>query len=314
MNGAFADLYRVTGPDGNTYGPVRHAILASWVREGRVTRATLVQRGEEPPVEAGSLPELASAFPTSQPFPPAPAMDAPPFPSAVPIPAAFQPWALIEQAWGLVKQDWMVYGAMYFLMSLLVFMVGVIPYAGFVLGPLLSGPLMVGVWRTVLGRIDGRPPRVEMLFCGFDRFGDAFLAALLTTVLTGIGFALCIVPGLYLSVVWAFALAIVAETRLGFWDAMQASVRITSGHRWDLFLLLLAGFLVLLLGFLVCFIGVFIAAPVCMFALGLAYRFLQEKARSGSVPAAGPTAPAVDPSTPGADPSAPGTPAAEGTA
>jgi uncharacterized membrane protein len=311
MNGDLPDQYRVTGPDGKSYGPVRLPVLADWVREGRVTRASLVRRGDEPAVPAGSLPELAGAFPAPDPFHRPPEPEAPPFPSAAPIPRELHAWGLIEQGWGLVTEDWMVYGVMFLLMSLLSFTVNLIPYAGPVMSMLLTGPLMVGMWRALLGRIDGRPARVEMLFSGFDRFWDAFVAMLLTSVITGVGFALCIVPGLFLLVVWAFALPIIAETRLGFWEAMQTSVQITRGYRWKLFLLLLAGVLVSILGLLVCVVGFFIALPVFYFALGLAYRFLQEEARRAAATTAASLTPSASPEPLGDGPPGGASPGAE---
>jgi uncharacterized membrane protein len=133
--------------------------------------------------------------------------------------------------------------------------------------------------------IDGRPPRVGMMFEGFDRFGDAFLAYLVRTLLVALGFLCLIVPGIILAVMWAFTFPVLAETPLGFWEAMRRSAVLTEGYRWRLFLLALACIPVLLLGLLAACIGVFVAFPVCITAFGLAYRFLQARKSQGAIAA-----------------------------
>jgi uncharacterized membrane protein len=125
--------------------------------------------------------------------------------------------------------------------------------------------------------IDGRRPTVGMMFEGFDRFGDAFLAYLVRSILLVIGFALLVVPGIILSLMWVFTFPVIGESSLGFWEAMRRSAVLTEGYRWRLFLLALACVPVLLLGLIALCVGIFVALPVCMTAFGLAYRFLQAR-------------------------------------
>jgi uncharacterized membrane protein len=125
-----------------------------------------------------------------------------------------------------------------------------------------------------------------MMFQGFDRFGDAFLAYLISSILICLGFVCLIVPGIILAIMWIFTYAIIGETGLGFWEAMRESARLTEGCRWRLFLLCLACIPILLLGLLVCFLGLFVAVPVCFTAFGLAYRFLQAKKGAAAAGAA----------------------------
>jgi hypothetical protein len=271
-----SDQYRVIGPDGREYGPVPLETLVEWAEAGRVVPATPVRRGEEPPVAAGSLLELTGRFASGAGVPPP--LAAPPFPGAARIPPEFRAWGFIEQAWGIVKVDWFPFAAMFFLVAA----INCVPYVGWVVSFFIEGALLVGIWRAVLGRIDGRPVTVGMMFEGFDRFLDAFLALFFVGVLTLIGFGLLIVPGIILTIVWAFTMPIVAETKMGFWRAMDASVALTKGYRMEIFLLWLASILILLLGLLCCCVGVFVAMPVCVTAFGLAYRFLQARQRAAA--------------------------------
>ncbi len=260
-----AEEYWVTATDGKEYGPAGLSTLAHWIRERRVVPATPVRKGQGPPAEASTYPELVemlraqatAAPPASQPM----AHD------------AFRVWTFMGQAWEHVRENWIVLGGMFFLLVA----IGCVPFVGRWAFLILSGPIMVGIWRAVLGMLDGRRPAIGMMFEGFDRFLDAFLACLVMTVLEMLGFVLFIVPGVILAILWLFTYPVLAETRHNFWEAMRASARLTEGYRWRLFLLGLAGVLIVALGFLAVVVGVFIALPVVLTATALAYRFLQRQ-------------------------------------
>jgi len=283
-----SEEYWVTGADGREYGPVGLDLLVRWVGEGRVVAGTKVRKGQAPAEEARSLPELGSLF--AAPGSPAPGSAAPApgaapagamAPGAIPAspgapgttgpPAEFRVWDLLGRAWELVKPNWLPLAGIVFIQAA----IGCVPYVGPCVQFIIGGAIAVGIWRAILGMIDGRPPRVGMMFEGFDRFGDAFVAYLVRSILVAIGFVFLIVPGIILSLMWAFTFAVIGETPLGFWEAMQRSAVLTEGYRWRLFLLALACVLVLLLGLLAFCLGIFVAIPVCMTAFGLAYRFLQ---------------------------------------
>jgi uncharacterized membrane protein len=201
----------------------------------------------------------------------------------MPLPTEFRSWQFIGQAWELVKPNWLPFGLMFLIVSCLG-AAGAVPfsgprYAGSCLFFIIGGAIYVGINRAILGLIAGTPPTVGMMFEGFDRFGQAFLAMLVTGILICLGTILCIVPGVILMIMWMFVYLVMAETDLDFWSAMQASANLADGHWWELFCLLLACFVVALLGVLACLVGILIAEPVIYTAVALAYRFLQaEKA------------------------------------
>jgi uncharacterized membrane protein len=262
------DQYFVVSADGTEYGPTDRAGLTQWTREGRILPQTLVRAGDAAPVPAATLPELATFFAT----PPAPIVS-PPFPTTVAIAAEFRSWQFIGQAWDLVKPHWLPLAAM----SLITFVIGAVPYVGPCVAFLIGGAIGVGINRAILGLLAGRAPDVGMMFNGFDRFGPAFLANLVIMIGVAAGMLLCIVPGIILALMWVFTSLVLAETSLDFWPAMKASADLTAGYRWPLFCLLLACILVALAGLLVCSVGIFVAQPVILTAIALAYRFLQAK-------------------------------------
>jgi uncharacterized membrane protein len=257
------DQYFVVSPDGGEYGPVDLPGLLQWIREGRVLEATLIRKNGAGPVPAGTLPELSVVF-----SPPSP-QSMPPFVTTVSLPAEFRSWAFIGQAWELVKPHWLPLAAM----CVIAFLISFIQCAMFVIG----GAIYVGVSRAILGLIAGKPPTVGMMFEGFDRFGQAFLANLVVGLLVGIGTLFFIVPGVVLGIMWMFVNLVLAETDLDFWPAMEASANLSAGYRWELFCLLLACLVVYVLGMLACGVGLVVAVPVIVAAIALAYRFLQAR-------------------------------------
>jgi uncharacterized membrane protein len=285
-----AEQYFVVAPDGKEYGPADLETLRQWVREGRVVKASHIKKGSGGTTFAGKLPELLDLFPPREPGAETAAPPALPSTPAVALPAEFRVWEFIGAGWNLVKPHWLVLGAMFLIQGLITGGPNVVVhFSGTLLQFIIGGPIMVGIWRAILGVVAGRKPDIAMMFQGFDRFLDAFLAYLVVAVLTLLGLVCFIVPGVILAIMWMFTLPVIAETGLGFWEAMRESARLTEGYRWRLFLLLLACIPIVLLGALICCVGFFIAAAVNFMALALAYRFLQ--ARKGAGPAA--PAPAV---------------------
>ena len=251
--------------------------LGSWSGFDRAAcsgrRSSARMRAE--PVAAETLPELTAAFA------PASAMASPASFTTMPLPTEFRSWEFIGQAWELVKPHWLPLALMFLIVAAMgatgAYILPFPLHAGSFLFFIIGGAIYVGIGRAILGLIAGTPPTVGMMFGGFDRFGQAFLAMLVTSILIGIGAIFCIVPGVILSIMWMFVYLVMAETNLDFWPAMQASAKLAEGYWWELFCLLLACFVVTLLGLLACLVGVLVASPVVATAVALAYRFLQAR-------------------------------------
>ncbi len=276
------DRYTVLLPDGGESDPIDLAGLQQWAREGRIQTSTRIRKNGGAAIAAEFMADVApllgsTARPPASPNPSAsggaPSGTAPASTTAtaVALPETFRAWAFIGLAWQLVKPHWLVLG----LMLLIMMAVGFVPIIGACASLVLNGVFMVGVNRALLGILEGRAPEVDMLFKGFDRFGQAFLAWLVTTIGVALGIVLLIVPGIILSLMWMFTSVILADTPLEFSAAMSRSAELTRGYRWRLFGLVLSFLVVLLLGLLVCGVGILVAQPVVLMATVLAYRFLQ---------------------------------------
>ena len=97
------------------------------------------------------------------------------------------------------------------------------------------------------------------------------LLGLVSGVLSTIGYLLCIIPGLYLSVSWIFALPLVIDRNLPFWDAMELSRKVVAKHWFITFAFVLVMGLLAACGVIACCVGVFVTMPIATVALMYAY-------------------------------------------
>ena len=109
-------------------------------------------------------------------------------------------------------------------------------------------------------------------FAGFTlAFVQLMLTSLVSGLLTVLGLAICVVPGIYLFVTWSFALPLVIDKRMGFWEAMELSRKAVDQRWWSVAWLLLVCCLINLGGALLCCVGIFFTLPLTMLATTYAY-------------------------------------------
>ncbi|MGQ4597807.1 hypothetical protein [Nocardia sp. R6R-6] len=170
--------------------------------------------------------------------------------------------------------------------------VGVVIYLAFVLVVQLTEPttmlpllliflaIMAGVWllqaamvRGALYETDGTPPPFGAYF-RFLNAGNVLLTALLAFLLTFLGSAICLIPGLIAGVLCMFSLHFVVDQDQGPFEALKSSVTLVIANAWQVLLLALAVLVVTFLGLLLCGLGLLIAGPVAIIAVTYAYRTL----------------------------------------
>ncbi len=133
--------------------------------------------------------------------------------------------------------------------------------------PLWAGLEMIGVRRSVDSHISCR-----LVFNYFKQFVPLALTWLLITFCTMVGFLFFILPGIYLAVASMLSIQLVADKKLGPWQAFKSSVKAIS-HKWFhvFWLFIVLGFLVMIsaipLG-----IGLIWTGPLFIVAKGVLYR------------------------------------------
>ena len=276
-------MFKIIGTDGRQYGPVPAETIREWIALGRANGETVaqVEGGMEwkPLAQFAEFAEALAQFPP----PPMPATDAVPMLPGPPVVAPPNARALADE---ILQRDyevrigdcfsrgWQTLTANFWPVVGISALVSIALSAAHSLsvGILFQGPLLGGLFHYYLKLIRGEKAELADAFVGFNvAFGALLLVSLVSLLLAGVGFLLCLLPGIYLSVAWILAVPLAMEKRLAFWDAMEVSRKVVSRHWWQFFGLLLVSALLNLLGALVCFVGVFITSPLTGLALMYAY-------------------------------------------
>lgn len=294
-------MYKIIGADQKEYGPVSAEQLRQWIAEGRVNAQTLVHpEGETEWKPLSSFSEFADILRTT-----------PGLTSALPGSGSggVPPEAIlardyevdiggcIARSWNLVKENfWSVVG-----ISLLIMLISaaINQVIGLASGPvfrgiilqrrispggvviilgtsLLGSPiysvLMAGLFKYYLKLIRAEGPTLRDAFAGFSpAAGQLILLGVVTGFLTTVGYFLCVVPGIYLSVCWVFGVPLVIDRNLAFWDALELSRKMVSKHWFIVFAFLLVNGLLAASGVIACCVGLFVTMPIATVAIMYAY-------------------------------------------
>lgn len=119
---------------------------------------------------------------------------------------------------------------------------------------------------------------IEPQFSAYGQQAPKILTYLIVNVIISviicIGFALLIIPGIYLTCRLQFAPAFIIEENAGIVDSIKRSWDITEGKVMKLFCLFLVMLLITLLGTLLLGIGLFIAIPLIYMMYCYCFRLL----------------------------------------
>jgi len=270
-------MYKIIGADGREYGPVTTEQLRQWIREGRANAQTKVQaEGSTDWKALGAIPEFAELLGQFGGGPGVPPVVGAVDPEALAAQILARDYRIeigrcIGRGWELVKKDfWLLVGASF--VGSLVAAGGGIPWLGALISLIVGGPMMGGLYALYLKKVRGQSATFGDAFIGFSTaFVPLMLTHLVSSLLTGLGILLCILPGIYLCVSWVFALPLVIDKKIEFWAAMELSRKVVTKHWWLMFGFLIVCGLVALLGVLACCVGVFVSAAVVEAAMMYAY-------------------------------------------
>ena len=300
-------MYTIIGGDGKEYGPVSGEDLRKWIVEGRLNAQTLAKAESDAEFRPlSTFPEFADAFPPLAAAPGAP----PVFSTAANLAEGdyeLDIGSCFSRSWELVKNNfWPVIGV-----STLVFFIimafnqitelftgpiiqGMIRQHVFspggifivVLVSILGAPvyvvLMAGLMKYFLKLIRGEPTAIGDAFAGFGPMtGQLILLGLVMNLLVLIGFVLCIIPGIFLQVAWLFAMALVIDRRMNFWDAMELSRKMVCKHWFIVFAFLIVYSLVVMAGVIACCIGILVTIPIGLGAWMYAYETIFSRPQTG---------------------------------
>ena len=126
---------------------------------------------------------------------------------------------------------------------------------------------------SLLDIADGQPVTIGSFFKPRN-LGAVIVAGVIIAVLTGIGYVLCIIPGLIVAFLTMFTVYALLDRNLSPIDAIKASIDITRANLGNAILAWVLSALVVSAGVAVCYVGVIVAAPVASLFLVYSYRKL----------------------------------------
>ena len=294
-------MYKIIGADGKEYGPITADKLRMWIAEGRVNAQTSTRLESDANWKPLSeFPEFADALGVT-------ASEPPPASSAGVAAVSVEDilardyeldiGSCISRSWELVKKNfWPVIG-----ISFLVYLIigainqlfglfsrpainSMIYYhrisAGSIfvvwLTSIIGTPIYTifkgGLYKYYLKLIRGEPASISDAFSGFSSiFVQLALVGLVSGLLVMTGIVLCVIPGIYLAVSWCFAVPLVIDRQMNFWEAMELSRKMVSKHWFMMLGLIIVLALVSCVGVIACCVGVFVTTPIASVALMCAY-------------------------------------------
>lgn len=127
---------------------------------------------------------------------------------------------------------------------------------------LIAGPISYGLVAYFTYQNDFHRQDLNLLFSGFSRFVETFVAGLLQSLAIAIGYMILIVPGIILTCGFSMTFYIMTENpTISGVDALKASWNLMKGHKWQYFCFMLSFIGWMLLSILTCGIGCFFLAP-----------------------------------------------------
>jgi len=133
-------------------------------------------------------------------------------------------------------------------------------------------PLSVGVLLLGYARANDEEIRIDTIFNYYIVVWPLFFASILITILTYIGFALLIIPGIYLAIAYSFTLPLMIDKKLDIWGAMEVSRQAVT-HAWfTVFGVNITLAFLIVISAIPMGIGLIWTVPLAMIAQGVMYR------------------------------------------
>ena len=237
------------GGDQREYGPVSAEELREWVADNRANGHTLVQvAGSNEWKPLATFAELRTALLVL----PESVAGAPGAPVASPAGGEARGGELevgrcLGQGWLLLRRHFVLLAAATTLVWLIL-TASAFTWLGGLIGVVVAGALHAGLMLLYLRLVRQQPGAISDIFSCFGAgFAPLMLIWIVSHFLSSLGTLCCLVPGLYLKVIWSFSLILAADQGLDFWPAMELSRRVVSRQLFKIATLLAIAYLPVIL-------------------------------------------------------------------
>jgi uncharacterized membrane protein len=152
----------------------------------------------------------------------------------------------------------------------------------YIVSLIFTPPLTAGFFQFCLETLRDKP-RLEVLFQGFKEcWLQTVLCALVMGLLVILGFICLIVPGIYLSIAYYYAIPLIIDRKMGFWEAMELSRQTVHKQWFMVFAVVVVSGLLSAVGILLCCVGIIGSLPLGYLVAMQSYRQLFAAAPSAS--------------------------------
>jgi hypothetical protein len=138
-----------------------------------------------------------------------------------------------------------------------------------ILGWIVGAIAALGIYKMALMLTAGQAPDIGQAF-QFDRWGEWFGFSIVFGLIIGLGFLLCVIPGLVALALFGMAPFFFIDRGMSIGQALTASreAATSRGYALPVFLSILVG----AAGLIACGIGAFVTAPAAYIAVAYLYR------------------------------------------
>lgn len=137
------------------------------------------------------------------------------------------------------------------------------------LAPMIIGMHVMLLRKAPTGRLD-----LTDLFCGLNYFLPSLAATLVVGIFIAIGMLACVIPGLVVGAMYLFTYLFIADRKMEFWPAMQASRAIVKQNYLGFTFFFVTLILLTVVGAALCGVGLLVTLPLCFASVNAAYRDL----------------------------------------
>jgi hypothetical protein len=144
----------------------------------------------------------------------------------------------------------------------------------YIVSLIFTPPLTAGFYQFCLESLRDKP-RLEVLFQGFKEcWLQSALCVLVMGLLIILGLICLILPGIYLSIAYYYALPLVIDRKMGFWEALELSRQTVHKQWFMVFAVVVVSALLSAVGIILCCVGVVGSLPLGYLVAMQSYRQL----------------------------------------
>jgi hypothetical protein len=147
---------------------------------------------------------------------------------------------------------------------------------GFVYYVMIITPFNYGFDWIYLSAARKKEPQFEEILSGFKKYLVVILSHLLVIGITGFGFILLIIPGIYLLCKLVFVPYLVMDKNVDPIQAVKLSYYLTKGYFWTIFGMGILSFFIIILGIICLVVGVFVSLVWIHSAFAVLYKAVDE--------------------------------------